>query len=218
MARRPSCPGNLNCRLRMLSEVSVIRGSGHVWPGKLNRLLSHPASSAGCEISGEGGTSAGQNSGCEISGEGWTSTGQKFRMWDIRRRLNVGQTEIPDVRYPKKVERRPDRISDVRYLEKVERRLDRIPNVRYPEKVECRPDRILPRMEWAMSRVARGIVCVCKAERATWHFLGRIPQVGEGLERETGLVVWLNGCTHGYGRTWLWVAWRMGMGCVDMEA
>ena len=34
-------------------------------------------------------------------------------------------------------------------------------------------------------------------------FLGRIPQVGEGLEKETSLVVWLNGCTHGYGRTWL---------------
>ena len=46
--------------------------------------------------------------------------------------MNVGQTEIPDVRYPKKVERRPDRISDVRYLEKVERRLDKIPDVRYP--------------------------------------------------------------------------------------
>ena len=32
-----------------------------------------------------------------------------------------------------------------------------------------------------------------KGDRAMWHFLGRIPQVGEGLERETGLVVWLNG-------------------------
>ena len=27
-----------------------------------------------------------------------------------------------------------------------------------------------------MPRVARGTVCVCKGERATWHFLGRIPQ------------------------------------------
>nr|CAN75577.1 hypothetical protein VITISV_022178 [Vitis vinifera] len=54
---------------------------------------------------------------------------------------------IPDVRYPEKVERRPDRIPDVRYPEKVERRSDRIPDVRYPEKVERRPDRILPRVE-----------------------------------------------------------------------
>ena len=46
-----------------------------------------------------------------------------------------------------------------------------------------------------MPRIARGTVCVCKGERATWHFLGRIPQVGESLERETGLV-----------------------GCMDMEA
>ena len=39
-----------------------------------------------------------------------------------------------------------------------------------------------------MPHVARGTVCVCKRERATWHFLGRITQVGESLERETGLV------------------------------
>ena len=41
-----------------------------------------------------------------------------------------------------------------------------------------------------MSYVAR-----LKGERATWHFLGRIPQVSESLEREMGLV-----------------------GCMDMEA
>ena len=35
------------------------------------------------------------------------------------------------MRYPEKVESRPDRIPDVRYPEKVERRLDRIPDVRY---------------------------------------------------------------------------------------
>ena len=45
-----------------------------------------------------------------------------------------------------------------------------------------------------MSRIARGPTA-CKGERATWHFLGRISQVGESLERETGLV-----------------------GCMDMEA
>ena len=33
-----------------------------------------------------------------------------------------------------------------------------------------------------MPRVARGTVCVCKGERATWHFLGRIPQGSFGVE------------------------------------
>ena len=55
--------------------------------------------------------------------------------------------QASDMRYPEKVERRPDRIPDVRYPEKVERRSDKIPDVRYPEKVERRPDRILPRVE-----------------------------------------------------------------------
>ena len=36
---------------------------------------------------------------------------------------------------------------DVKYPEKVERHPDRIPDVRYPEKVECWPDRILPQVE-----------------------------------------------------------------------
>ena len=64
-------PGKLKCRPRMLSGwaemsaadvlwVSAIKGSGYVWPRKLKRLLSHPASGAGCEIFGEGGVSAGQ--------------------------------------------------------------------------------------------------------------------------------------------------------------
>ena len=44
--------------------------------GSWNVLLSHPASGAGCEISDEGGTSAGRNSGCKISGEDGTSAGQ----------------------------------------------------------------------------------------------------------------------------------------------
>ena len=55
--------------------------------------------------------------------------------------------QAPDVKYPEKVERRPDRIPDVRYPEKVERQPDRISDVRHPKKVECRPDRILPRLE-----------------------------------------------------------------------
>ena len=56
-----------------------------------------------------------------------------------------------------------------------------------------------------MPRVDRGTVCVCKGERAMWHFLGRIPQVGESLERETGLVgcmdmeVWVSGF-NGYAK------------------
>ena len=63
-------------------------------------------------------------------------------------------------------------------------------------------------MEWAMSRIARGERAItCKGERATWHFLGRIPQVGESLERETGLVgrmdmeAWMSGFK-GYAKEW----------------
>ena len=56
-------------------RVSTIRGSGYVYLGKLKRLLSHPASGAGCETSGDGGTSLGQNSGCGISREDETSQG-----------------------------------------------------------------------------------------------------------------------------------------------
>ena len=57
-------------------------------------------------------------------------------------------------------------------------------------------------MSYAAHR--RGGPSACAREREPrCIFLGRTPQVGEGLERETGLVVWLNGCTHGYGRTWL---------------
>ena len=55
--------------------------------------------------------------------------------------------QVPDVKYPEKVERRPDKIPDVRYPEMVERRPDKIPDVRYPKKVERRPDRIPPRVE-----------------------------------------------------------------------
>ena len=50
--------------------------------------------------------------------------------------------QAPDVKYPDKMERRPDRIPDVRYPEKVGRRPDRIPDVRHSEKVGRRPDRI----------------------------------------------------------------------------
>ena len=43
--------------------------------GSWNALLSHPMSGAGCEISGKGRMSLGQNSGCGISGEDGTSQG-----------------------------------------------------------------------------------------------------------------------------------------------
>ena len=78
-----------------------------------------------------------------------------------------------------------DRIPDVRYPDKVERRPDRIPDVRYPEKVECRPDRIptpggmsYDSRPGGISDATRrnGDVCVSKREEATWHFLGRISQ------------------------------------------
>ena len=46
------------------------------------------------------------------------------------------------MKYPKKVERRPDRIAVVRYPKKVGCRPDRIAAVRHPEKVGCRSDRI----------------------------------------------------------------------------
>ena len=50
--------------------VSAIRRSGHACPGKLKRLLSHPASGVGCEISDQRIRTCltGQNFGCEISG------------------------------------------------------------------------------------------------------------------------------------------------------
>ena len=61
------------------------------------------------------------------------------------------------------------------------------------------------RMEWAMSRVARG-PSACAGERKPRDiFLGRTPQIGESLERETSLVgctdmeAWVNGF-NGYAK------------------
>ena len=48
--------------------------------GSWNALLSHPASSAGCKISG------------------WNGGGEEFRMWDIR--VECRRSRIPDVRHP----------------------------------------------------------------------------------------------------------------------
>ena len=61
-------------------------------------------------------------------------------------------------------------IPDVRHPEKGRTRLDRIPDVRHPEK-------------GGMCYAARR-----RGDRLRGIFLGRIPQVGEGLERETGWV------------------------------
>ena len=43
--------------------------------GSWNAFLSHPTAGVGCETSGDGGTSTGQNSGCGILGEDETSQG-----------------------------------------------------------------------------------------------------------------------------------------------
>ena len=88
---------------------------------------------------------------------------------------------ILDVRYPKKVERRPDpdvmgcrpdRIVVVRHPDKVEHWPGRIPNVRHPDGMsdDFRPGR----MSYATRQ--KGAVCVAKGEEAARHFLGRIPQ------------------------------------------
>ena len=64
-----------------------------------NALLSHPASGAGCEISGECLTSPDQNSGCETFG--WNGGGAEFRMWDIR--VEWRRSRISDVIHPGEV-------------------------------------------------------------------------------------------------------------------
>ena len=95
----------------------------------------------------------------------------------------------------------------------MEWRRRRIPDVRHPDKVEHWPDKIPDvRHPGGMSYATRrkGAVCVSKGEGATRQFLGRIPQVGESLERETGLVgcmdmeAWVSGF-NGYAKGW-WTA------------
>ena len=98
----------------------------------------------------------------------------------------------PDLRYPDEMERWPD--PDMRYPDEVERRPDIIAAVRYPNKIEHRPDRIAAVRHpggmsenfhpGGMSDVARhkGAICMCKGERATWHFLGRIPHLALALQ------------------------------------
>ena len=59
------------------------------------------------------------------------------------------------MKYPEKVERRPDRIAAVRYPEKVGCRPDRIAAVRHPDKVERWPDPDVRyiRRRWNVGRI-----------------------------------------------------------------
>ena len=83
-------------------------------------------------------------------------SGGRRRMWNIRRRWNVGRIELQLWDIPDKVERWSGRILDVRH----------------PGGVS---DDFHPGgMSYATRR--KGAVYVSKGEEATWHFLVRIPQ------------------------------------------
>ena len=65
----------------------------------------------------------------------------------------------------------------------------RIPDVRYPGGMSAGKNSGCEMSGWnERCHVSQGVVCVSKGEGAMRQFLGRIPQVGESLERETGLV------------------------------
>ena len=66
---------------------------------------------------------------------------------------------------------------DVKYPEKVERRPDRIPNVRYPEKVERRSNRILSRVKWAMPHARMKISVI--TDISIIRFYGYIGYIGD---------------------------------------
>ena len=68
------------CKMAAKLSGRAISRSGYVWPWKSKYLLSHPASGAGCEISG------------------WNVSGAEFRMWDIQ--VECRRSRIPDVRHP----------------------------------------------------------------------------------------------------------------------
>ena len=48
-------------------------------------------------------------------------------IWEVETPSSPIRSQAPDVKYPEKVERQPDRILDVKYPKKVESRPDRIP-------------------------------------------------------------------------------------------
>ena len=133
-------------------RVSAIRGSRHVWSGKLNRPPLPSDVRAGCEISGEGGTSANRIPDVRYSEKvkRWTDRipdmrypekverrRTEFRIWDIRRRWNVGRTEFRmwDIRRRWNV---GEQNSECEIPEEGGMSADKIPNVRYPDEVECR--------------------------------------------------------------------------------
>ena len=69
MIQTPGAKCGNRGQVKRALRISVTEGSGHVCSGKLNcPPLPSGDRGAGCEIFGEDGTSAGQNSGYEISG------------------------------------------------------------------------------------------------------------------------------------------------------
>ena len=84
---------------RKTLRVSVIKGSEHVWPEKLKR----PPLPSGCEISGEGGMLAGQNSspgGMSYAAQGGPSACARCRdpsLWwhGARKTIRINSIRIP---------------------------------------------------------------------------------------------------------------------------
>ena len=83
---------------RKILRVSVIRGSGHVWPKKLK----HPPLPSGVR----------RRMWNIRSEDPVMSDRRKFWMWDIRRRWNVGQTEF----YPDMLSRSLTKVSKPCYV------------------------------------------------------------------------------------------------------
>ena len=83
---------------------------------------------------------------------------------DVRYPNEVKHWPDPDMRYPDEMECRPDIITVVRYPDKIEHRLDRIAVVRHPGGMS---ENFCP---GGMSDATRH-----KGEGAMLHFLGRIP-------------------------------------------
>ena len=85
------------------------------------------------------------------------------------------------------------------HSEKVEWRWDRIPDVSHPDKgMVAGQDSPPGGMSYAAHRKGGLSACARERERASWHSLGRIPQVGEGLERNG-----FGGMVKGV-YTWVW--------------
>ena len=74
--------------------------------------------------------------------------------WNVL--LSHPVVRYPDVKYPIRGSRHvwTGKLKRPPLPSGCEMSADGIQNVKYPEKVECRPDWILPRVEWAMPRIA----------------------------------------------------------------